>query len=66
MCLKEKLENNFFKGKRLSKKKENELNRVVSAIKVKGYKMSIQDILDKKINILSMGKTDSEKKIFKC
>ena len=65
MCLKEKLENNFFKGKRLSKKKENELNRVVSAIKVKGYKMSIQDILDKKINILSMGKTDSEKKIFK-
>ena len=65
ICLKEKLENNFFKGKRLNKKKENELNRVVSAIKIKGYKMSIQDLLDTKINILSNDKTENKKKIFK-
>ena len=43
----------------------NEINRVVSAIKIKGYKMSIQDILDKKINILPSEKSEEEKKIFR-
>jgi hypothetical protein len=46
------------------KKKEIEVNKVISAIKVKGYNMSIQDILDKKINILPQEKSFDEKKMF--
>ena len=65
LCLKEKINNNYFYKKNNNNKKENELNRVVSAIKIKGYKMSIQDILDKKINILPSEKSEEEKKIFR-
>ena len=70
-CLKDKLKNKYFnvnryiKPKTLSKKKEKEINRIVSAIKVKGYKMSIQDILDENIKILPKSKTKQEKKIFR-
>ena len=65
LCLKEKIENNFFVNKNHNLKKEKEINRVVSAIKVKGYKMSIQDILDKKIEILPPEKSNAEKKQFR-
>ena len=64
ICLKEKLETKYFKSK-TNKKKENEINRVISAIKTKGYKMSIQDILDENINILPKTKTNFEKKLYR-
>ena len=63
ICLKEKIKNNYFSNKKYNKKKEKEINRVVSAIKIKGYKNSIQDILDKKINILSLDKSYDEKRL---
>ena len=65
LCLKEKIENNFFAKNKNNPKKEKEIDRVVSAIKIKGYKMSIQDILDKKVNILPSEKSKEEKKIFR-
>ena len=65
LCLKEKINNNYFSKKSITHRKMNEINRVVSAIKIKGYKMSIQDILDKKINILPSEKSEEEKKIFR-
>ena len=66
-CLKEKIKRNYFNIKLNNnnyKKKELEVNKIISAIKVKGYNMSIQDILDKKINILSEEKSYDEKKMF--
>ena len=63
ICLKEKIKNNYFGNKKYNKKKEKEINRVVSAIKIKGYKNSIQDILDKKINILTLDKSYDEKRL---
>ena len=63
ICLKEKIKNNYFSNKKYNKKKEKEINRVVSAIKIKGYKNSIQDILDKKINILTLDKSYDEKRL---
>ena len=65
LCLKEKIKNNYFSKTNRNKKKENELNKVISAIKIKGYKSSIQEILDKKINILPSEKSEEDKKIFK-
>ena len=64
--LKTKIHNNFFKSIPQNKKKENEVNRIVSAIKFKGYKMSIQDILDEDISILPRKKTNLEKKIYRA
>ena len=63
ICLKEKIKNNYFGNKKYNKKKEKEINRVVSAIKIKGYKNSIQEILDKKINILTLDKSYDEKRL---
>ena len=63
ICLKGKIKNNYFSNKKYNKKKEKEINRVVSAIKIKGYKNSIQDILDKKINILTLDKSYDEKRL---
>ena len=71
-CLKNKLKAKYYNmnkytkiTKEHKKQKENEINRIVSAIKVKGYKMSIQDILDENIKILPKAKTKLEKKIYR-
>ena len=64
ICLKNKIENKYFNSK-INKQKEKEINRVVSAIKAKGYKMSIQDILDENIHFLPKNKTNFEKKLFR-
>jgi len=63
--LKTKIHNNIFNSIPNSKKKENEVNRIISAIKFKGYKMSIQDILDEDVSILPRNKTKLEKKIYR-
>ena len=47
-----------------NKQKEQEKNRIISAIKLKGYNTSIQDILDKNINILPQEKSLNDKKNF--
>ena len=60
--LKEKLKNNYFDKGKYNNKHEKEINRVVSAIKYKGYKIHLQDILDEKINILTPDNTLKEKK----
>ena len=65
ISLKNKIKNHFFNKYPYTKKKENEVNRIVSAIKVKGYKMNIQDILDENINILPKNKSKSEKKLYR-
>ena len=62
VSLKEKLKNNYFDKGKYNNKHETEINRVVSAIKYKGYKMHLQDILDEKINILTPDNTLKEKK----
>ena len=64
LSLKEKIKTNFFKKNR-NKEGDNELNKVISTLKVKGYKASIQEILDEKINILPDEKSEEEKKTFK-
>ena len=48
-----------------NKQKEQEKNRIISAIKLKGYNTSIQDILDKNIKILPQEKSLNDKKNFK-
>ena len=65
MSLKDKLNNNFYNKNPGNKKKENEINRIVSAIKVKGYKMSLHDILDENIKILPKDKSKIERKLYK-
>ena len=62
VSLKEKLKINYFDKGKYNNKHETEINRVVSAIKYKGYKMNLQDILDEKINILTPDNTLKEKK----
>ena len=47
-----------------NKQKEQEKNRIISAIKLKGYNTSIQDILDKNIKILPQEKSLNDKKNF--
>ena len=47
-----------------NKQKEQEKNRIISAIKLKGYNTSIQDILDKNIKILPQKKSLNDKKNF--
>ena len=64
-CLKDKIKNNYFKNFTKFKNKENEVNRVISAIKAKGYKKSIQDILDENLKFLSKNQTKMEKKIYR-
>ena len=64
VCLKDKIKNKYFK-KCYTKKKEKEVNKVVSAIKAKGYKMSIQDILDEDIKILPMGKSKEDIQLYR-
>ena len=64
ICLKEKIKNNYFHKNR-DHKTEKELNQIVSAIKLKGYKTSLQDILDEKINILPQDRSSDEIKFFK-
>ena len=63
--LKTKIHNNIFNSIPYNKKKENDVNRIVSAIKFKGYKMSIQDILDEDVSILPKNKTKFEKIIYR-
>ena len=63
--LKSKIQSKLLKIIPQNKKKENEVNRIVSVIKFKGYKMSIQDILDEDVTILPRNKTKLEKKIFR-
>ena len=41
------------------------MNRIISAIKAKGYKNSIQDILDENLKFLSKNQTKMEKKIYR-
>ena len=65
ISLKDKLKNKFYNRNIHNKKKENEINRIVSAIKVKGYKMSLHDILDENIKILPKSKTKLERKLYK-
>ena len=60
--LKEKLKNNYFNKGKQNKNRETEINRIVSTIKCKGYKIHLQDILDEKINILTSDNTLKEKK----
>ena len=64
ISLKEKIQTNFFK-KNHKREDENEINKVISTLKVKGYKTSIQEILDKRINILPSEKSKEEKKLLK-
>ena len=47
-----------------NKQKEQEKNRIISTIKLKGYNTSIQDILDKNIKILPQEKSLNDKKNF--
>jgi len=63
--LKSKIQNNYYNIIPDNKKKENEINRIVSAIKFKGYKMSLQDILDEDVSILPKNKTKLEKNIYR-
>jgi hypothetical protein len=64
-CLKDKIKSHYFLNFTKNKKKENEANRVVSAIKAKGYKMGLQDILDENVNFLAKSQTKIEKKIYR-
>ena len=60
--LKEKLINKNINKREQNKNLEKEMDRLFSAIKCKGYKNHLQDILDEKINILIPDDTLKEKK----
>ena len=64
ICLKEKIKNNYFNKKSNNKKTEKELDKIFSAIKLKGYKTGLQDILDQRINILPKNRSLEELKFF--
>ena len=65
ICLKDKIKNHYFINFTKNKKKENEVNRIVSAIKAKGYKIGLQEILDENVNFLSKNQTKLEEKIYR-